>query len=161
MWRTIKLWWFLRLLESDCINASGDEIERTHVHCLYISEMGFLERAARKAVHPRKTYGVCTKCGEDKRSEIDKKYGKKVAKKMNEYGILLKLCKEKGYLDTWEKEDENTNKTTTLIHPSNKASEITGFVDLLETLLKQYKLTWTLIFVPIVTFLLGIHFGGR
>lgn len=157
----IRIWWFIRLLQRDCIHASGDRLERSHVHRMYIPEIAFLERAARRAVHPHKPYGICNHCGNDTRKEIDKKYSRKVARKMNEYSILLELCKEKGYLDTLNKKDEETAKLITLIHPSNKASEIMGIMDLTEILLKQYKLTWTLILIPIITFLIGITVGTR
>lgn len=144
------------MLQKDCLESEGCEIERLHTHSSYIKERAFLERVARRAVHPRKPYGVCAHCGKDTREEIDKKYSKKVARKMAEYNILLELCKEKGYLNTSESKDEETGHPITYIRPSNKANEMTGLMDLIEILLTQYKLTWTFILIPVVTFGVGI-----
>ncbi|MFZ1720651.1 MAG: hypothetical protein WAU28_04890 [Candidatus Moraniibacteriota bacterium] len=157
MWRTIKIWHLIRLLESDCFEIGSDKIERLHTPFIYIKERAFLERAARRVVHPRKSYGACPDCGKNDRDELnrDKKIIKKVAHKMAEYDMLLELCREKGYLDSKEELDKKTNHPVVLIRPSVKASEMMGFMDLIEVLLKQYKLTWTFILIPVATSILG------
>lgn len=163
MWRTIKLWWFLRLLQKDCIEAGASEVDpmSSYMHRYYTREMDFLQRAAKQAIHPFYENCRCSLCredGEDEESEND--YKLIISKKMSEYSILLDICKRKGYLDTWEIEEE-TGEKVTCIRLSSEADEMTGLMDLMEDLLSKYKKTWALVIVPILTFILGVHFGNR
>jgi hypothetical protein len=130
-------------------------LDRVHTCSTYISERNFLERAARRVVHPHRKCGVCADCGHDNREELDHRYGKKVARKMAEYQILLDICKKNGYLQIKEEIDEKTNHPVHWIRPSITANEMTGVIDLIEALLKSYKLTWSFLLIPIITAILS------
>ena len=137
MIRTIRIWWALRKLCNACHEAeeqNHDHGKQTgHNYCAVVQEQDFLSETSNGNKKKRAIYADFLSLAENKMKLLS--ISEKIAK-----------CKNCG-----------KEVPIKFIRLNDNGLDFLGLVDLVEYILIKYKLTWTLVILPIVAFALGAY----
>lgn len=145
----IKKWWLLENLRKEIYRNSGEcpLDELASGQRILLTSQFFV--AGRKDLPQYPGLAEKSFWGKKKYSDNELK------KRVQEYYDILNVCEEEGYIKMVDAEkDGQTTKVP--IPATSKAHKISGWPGLLEGLLSEYKSIWTMIFLPIITFILGL-----
>jgi hypothetical protein len=150
----IKKWWLLENLRKEINRHSGFQTleEVSSGRKVLISRHFFIAGNKEKSQYPglaEKSFWWWKK--KYKYSEDELK------KRIQEYNDIFEVCIKEGFIEIIEGE-KSGQKIELPSVATPKAYEISGWFGLFEGILEKYKSVWTMIFLPIVTFVLGLIF---
>lgn len=159
MIRFIKKWWFLENLRKE-INrhSSFQSLENLSMmrHVL-LSPYFFISNDPRKQ-HPEFP-GLAYKAVRRFKWIMPWRFWydeKKLKKRIQEYNDIFTVCTKEGYIEMIDTEEKNGTKIKMPSVATPMADKISGVFGLTQGILERYNSVWTIIFIPIITFLAGI-----
>ncbi len=157
--RFIKKWWFLESLRKE-INrhSSFQSIEDlSMMRQVLLSPYFFISNDPRKK---NPTYpGLAYKSVRRFRWVLPWRFfynQNKLKKRIQEYNDILNICVKEGYIEMTETEEKDGTKMKMPSVATPMADKISGFLGLMQGILERYNSVWTIIFIPIITFLAGV-----
>ena len=138
--RLIKKWWFLRQLHKDCLGHVANQPYETikRGQDIGVSDEAFITYLANKSLK-RLWLILLWRL---------RKNPKKLNKRTREYYALTTSCIDKKYITPFSRNNQRFVKVSPL------GEDFLGFFPLLQKLLSEYYLAWTILIIPL---LVGIY----
>lgn len=163
MIRFIKKWWFLENLRKEINRHSSiQSIENLSMmrHVL-LSPYFFISNDPRQK-HP-KYPGLAYKAVRRFRWILPWRFRyneNKLKKRIQEYNDIFTICVKEGYIEMTETEEKDGLKMKMPSVATPMADKISGIFGLLQGILERYNSVWTIIFIPIITFIAGVFLNN-